>query len=776
MHASTKKGMIIIGAAFLGIIAAVFIFFLSTDAVTGTVRDLSGQTIAGAKIKGGLREATTDAQGRFETWVTEGTEELTAEYNSEITTIALERDPDKQKIAKETTAPKITDVFESEDEAFQGLNPEEVDLIREEINNGYIPEPQNATPQDSEAMNITIPSLPDDIKLPPPVDPNAFIINENGLEVVPGEILVGWKQGTTEEERKEQVQNVGAAMRFDDPQGLTSILYIEDQQQVKTVVQKLEKSELVLGAMENFKLETDAAPNDPDWKDKNKNWWLRKLNAEPLWAGTTGRSNVIVAVIDVGFQLSHPDLASAFTKANLNYTTGLITDTPRHGTHVSGIIAARKDNGQGLAGIAPRVRVLPIRLYDFARLPAVYTTLAQYPQIRIATMSMGWNWRKKNKNRVTNGKAVLTNAQMQAYTDTYDRIIRKSFLQYYRAGGVMCKSAGNDFGLDARLNLLNYAEVITVGASESTGTLTNFSNIGPKVDIIAPGRNIWAPLPPSTYGYLSGTSMATPTVCGTVASIRSVRPNFGALLIKRILTYSGSHESVKSASGYPHLDSWRAVLRATNHFGAKGDLIDEGFTPLKNAQITTRPTQWNVLSNNEGEFVLPFLKRQTYTLNIQKDKLKSKHTLTSPPVKGDEVVDLLLMVEGEDEETNENTNTDANENTSSSENVNTDAGNTNGSDSQGSDGAESTEENQTLPNGIVVSPEGCAVSGFTLPPAEGDCAPGFYFSRETIACEQITCPEGVGRTYTLECKCPEGTSAVHACGSGYVVACVPSKP
>lgn len=719
---------------------------------TARLVDLAGNPVVGMTVSSSIDEAVSDAVGNVTINLAQTNEDVVIGSGTNTTIISLTEDV----VYNPPTVTELDEIF-----------GEEVDRnITEEITQGYYP---NSSVLDATPV-ITLPdvevAVPD---LPPLVDPADIIVNEEGVEVVQGEILVGWDAGVTVDQRTDIVAAAGGTVRYDDPETFTSIVYVADQTQVPQVVETLANTVGVTGVLQNYLLEEDAtsfAPTDPDYDDKNKSWWLRKMNLEPAWKMSQGSRSTVVAVIDAGFELDHPDLVGAFTRTTLNFSTTALNANPRHGTHVSGIIAARQNNAEGLTGIAPRVRVLPIKVNDLARLPQVFSTLKQWPGVRIASMSMGWGWRKKNKKRVQAGQPAFTPAYMQQQSAALDAIIRPSFLQYYQRGGIFCKSAGNDYGYDSKLNGLNYDEVITVAASGANGALTNFSNIGSQVDVAAPGYKIWSPVAGHTYDYLSGTSMATPAVCATAALVRSLRPQFGALLVKKILEKS-------SVEPNNNVDAWRALLRATKRFGVTGNVIDEDFNLVAQAAVTTQSGSWYLVTNDVGDYVIPYLRRTSQTLLASKGDAKGKESITPPPLAGDEVLELIIIeLEGK-EDTNENIN-NGNDNGNANDNDNTNGTNENTNATDGTDSTDSVDGETVLDNGVVVSAAGCAVSGFNVPTATDDCGPGFSFSRETIACEQTQCPEGVGRTYTLECKCEgEGWQAIYACDpKGYMVACI----
>ncbi|HET7483619.1 MAG TPA: S8 family serine peptidase [Actinomycetota bacterium] len=121
-----------------------------------------------------------------------------------------------------------------------------------------------------------------------------------------------------------------------------------------------------------------ASANDPYLSHQ---WALKKIGAEQAWATSTG-SNVLVAVVDTGVDLTHPDLQAnivSYPDADLVDPNGACTTTKKgasscvqdgaqdlngHGTHVAGIIAADANNGIGVAGVAPDAKILPVRVLD----------------------------------------------------------------------------------------------------------------------------------------------------------------------------------------------------------------------------------------------------------------------------------------------------------------------------------------------------------------------------------------------------------------------------
>src|SRR5690606_7559291 len=94
--------------------------------------------------------------------------------------------------------------------------------------------------------------------------------------------------------------------------------------------------------------------------DRKLQYGLDKINAEKAWEITAGNENVVIAVLDSGVDLNHPDLKKNLVKGytTINGTTSA-NDDNGHGTHVAGIIGAVSNN-QGVVGLAPNCKIMPV--------------------------------------------------------------------------------------------------------------------------------------------------------------------------------------------------------------------------------------------------------------------------------------------------------------------------------------------------------------------------------------------------------------------------------
>jgi subtilisin family serine protease len=226
-------------------------------------------------------------------------------------------------------------------------------------------------------------------------------------------------------------------------------------------------------------------------------WGIDRVDADRVWTATSSGSKglaVKVAVIDTGIQLNHPDLVNR-VKGGLNAINHRksYADDNGHGTHVAGIIAAN-DNTTGVIGAAPLASLYAVKVLD--RNGSGY----------LSDIIEGIDWSIVNKMQVIN----MSLGASMGTTVFHDAVIRAR-----NAGITIVAASGNDGG--AVLYPAAYPEVVAVAATDNANTIAYWSNHGSEVDIAAPGVSIYSTYLGSTYATLSGTSMATPHVVGTVA-------------------------------------------------------------------------------------------------------------------------------------------------------------------------------------------------------------------------------------------------------------------
>ena len=206
----------------------------------------------------------------------------------------------------------------------------------------------------------------------------------------------------------------------------------------------------------------------------------------------------------------------------------------KHGTHVSGIIAAQRNNGVGMNGVAQNVEIMTVR--------AVPNGDEYDKDIALAI-----------RYAVDNGAKVI-NTSFGKYFSTHPEWVREAVKYAAENDVLIVNAAGNEsLNLDEKMvypndqTPENSVEIsdnfLTVGALNydyGSKLVADFSNYGKKnVDVFAPGNKIWSTTPNNEYEYLQGTSMASPAVAGVAAMIRSYFPKLTAPQVKKIIMDSG---------------------------------------------------------------------------------------------------------------------------------------------------------------------------------------------------------------------------------------------
>jgi serine protease len=251
-----------------------------------------------------------------------------------------------------------------------------------------------------------------------------------------------------------------------------------------------------------------TAPNDPYFDAQSD---LTAIGVPAAWLRTTGSPAVVVAVLDTGIDARHPEFAGrvvpgfdALTgQADGAGDFGPTNDDNDHGTHVSGTIAAAANNSVGIAGIAPNVSIMPVKVLDadgngdFGGLVSGLSWAVDHGA-RIVTMSLG---------------GALEPAEIASLQPAFDAA--------YSAGVVMVAASGNDAGTIDEYPC-NFVHVICVGSTTNDGSaVSSFSTRTAGLLLVAPGEHIVSAFPGNDYGWGTGTSMATPHVTGAVALLRS---------------------------------------------------------------------------------------------------------------------------------------------------------------------------------------------------------------------------------------------------------------
>ncbi|MBL0388782.1 peptidase S8 [Tumebacillus sp. ITR2] len=283
-------------------------------------------------------------------------------------------------------------------------------------------------------------------------------------------------------------------------------------------------------------------PNDTFYSSNQ--WNLPLIKADKAWQLSTGDPDVVIAVVDTGVDLNHPDLQGKLV-AGRNIIAG--TDQPQddngHGTHCAGIIAARTNNLEGIAGVNWNSKIMPVKAMNADGSGSV------------ADIADGIAW-------AADHGADVINLSLGDYEDS--DYLHEAIKYAYEKGIVVTAAMGND-GTGEASYPAAYPEVIGVAANDETNETATFSNYGAHCSVSAPGVSIPSTYPDKRYVALSGTSMASPHVAGVAGLLKSINKNLKPSDIRDILQKTADDlgpEGKDDYYGYGEVNVSRAMQAA----------------------------------------------------------------------------------------------------------------------------------------------------------------------------------------------------------------------
>jgi subtilisin family serine protease len=484
---------------------------------------------------------------------------------------------------------------------------------------------------------------------------------------VAGQLIVRFRSGVSHHRQDEIVDGLGARiLRTLDAHRGEYLVVLSGGISVPTAAQQFAAVQEIDFAEPNILHYINDVPNDSLYaafdgqSTELQRWYFdgigadSNLNAEAAWNITTGSSNVIIAVIDTGVAIGHPDLAAnIWTNPGEVETNGIDDDgdgyiddvhgwdfynndndpTPDlgdgtsgdhnvfHGTFVAGVAAAVSDNREGVVGASWHSKIMPLK---------VFTNTGGAPATAIAEAI---RYAIRHKANVIN---------MSFGSSTPTRSISSAIHEAVAKGVILVAAAGNN-NSNRRSYPASYAGVISVGGTGSGsvlsgGSATNmitragFSEFGPKaVDVVAPAVDIVSTAILSktdeangegkagsyTYFYGNGTSFSSPLVAGEAALLLARTEELGldgsisADSIERVIL-----KATSPLEDDPHTlpdagPNWANhgrvdFLAAIQEIGP--DLVTAPSAPAKlSAEITDTDTvelSWANGSNNEQGFVI----------------------------------------------------------------------------------------------------------------------------------------------------------------------------
>ncbi len=345
-----------------------------------------------------------------------------------------------------------------------------------------------------------------------------------------------------------------------------------------TAIFELDSYPEVRAVERNEILKVFFEPNDPLYGDQ---YGMMKIRASDAWEIEYGSSDVVVAIVDTGAKLNHPDLEGQFwvnedeipnndidDDAN-GYVDDVYgydfrgdgflppvgkedsdpSDDTGHGTHCAGIVAAATNNGIGVVGVAPGVKIMPVRalggIIGFGHASDILDAVVY---------------------AVDNGAHVISMSYGGGGTSTADLTTYK----YAHDAGVVLVAASGNSGMQGNPIMWPAAHPYTaaIGATNSYDLLAYFSSYGPHLEASAPGANIMS----TVCGYLgfgqdylpmSGTSMACPHVSGLAGLLISQNPALSRDAVRLIIDQTGvdlGPDGWDEKFGHGRIDAYEALI------------------------------------------------------------------------------------------------------------------------------------------------------------------------------------------------------------------------
>ncbi len=483
-------------------------------------------------------------------------------------------------------------------------------------------------------------------------------------EFVPGEVIVGLEESATQADLAALNRRTDAETEEDLPRSDVNLVDLPPELPVREAIQRYEASPDVEYAEPNFLIFPTRTPNDPHF---SKLWGLHNtgqtiggragtadadVDAPEAWDTSTGNLTTVVAVIDEGMDINHPDLRdNIWTNRGEIPGNGIDDDLngyvddvhgydfanddasvydpdpisgkgDEHGTHVAGTIAAEGNNGTGVAGVNWQARTMALKFLG----PNGGSTVDAVEAINYAVRSGA---------KISNNSWGYVGSPSRSLQDAISRADTAGHLFVAAAGNGGADGVGDNNDRDSSNtnypSSYNNANVIAVAATDNRDRLASFSNYGATtVDLAAPGVNVASTLPGNGYGYYSGTSMATPHVTGVAVLLKSQNPTLDDAQMKSAILNSVDERS--SLSGKV-LTSGRLNAASALSSGARvgtTDTTDPTVSSVKPSRSTRDRTprltatvrdDRTELSQGDIRFALDGREKSTFSYDAGADRL-----------------------------------------------------------------------------------------------------------------------------------------------------------
>jgi subtilisin family serine protease len=366
-------------------------------------------------------------------------------------------------------------------------------------------------------------------------------------------------------------------------------LHMKNSEDINLRISQLKTNNKIAIAEENFERSIlGELVNDKLFPEQ---WYLQQasdhdIDIKKAWKIEQGDKNTVIAVIDTGVDIDHPDLVERIWENSDEIADNGIDDDHNgyiddvhgwdfvhnnndpnpdpnnkglnsgvvHGTHVAGIIVAQADNGKGVVGICRKCRIMPVQVMNdegVGKVSSIYNGILY---------------------AVNNGADII-NLSFGNYD--FSSLENEAVKKARAAEIIVVAAVGND-GKNLNKKPIYpacYKGVLGVAATNKNDLKIDFSNYGSNcVDISAPGSNILSTYYTedleysyhSNYGYMSGTSMAAPIVASVAGLLKSFNKNYTEEKIKKLIINNAEDVGLGNSMGKGRINA-RLVLKAAKY-------------------------------------------------------------------------------------------------------------------------------------------------------------------------------------------------------------------
>ena len=394
----------------------------------------------------------------------------------------------------------------------------------------------------------------------------------------------------------------------------------------------------------DYNIEEDEffSENPVIWNEitpNGRNWWLEAVDARQAWDYEAYYQPVTLGILDSGFDLDHPELAGKISfpnekRANKNRPSD-------HGCHVAGIIAAERNNGEGISGICDHADLIcvdwnpdPYSLQFWFTEIAIYFGFTELVQsgAKVINLSLGISASLNSSRASFYDRAIKPRAMslmMASLLDKgYDFLVVQSAGNGNAFGEPIDSSNNGHFTAITDKNVYTgkydipkeeiLGRIVAVSAAVNYGAefvQASYSNVGPYIDIAAPGSMVYSCGDPAIndYTYKSGTSMSAPCVTGVAGLVWSVNPDFTGKEVKKILVSSTDTMAKVNADkeylynvelvDYPMVNAKLAVEEAIKRTDPTVGTVSGKLPARTAATVDFGGTEYTVLTDGSFSFV-----------------------------------------------------------------------------------------------------------------------------------------------------------------------------